>query len=450
MSNPIRLAVIGAGSAQFSLAIVRDICLATGLYGSTITFMDIDQERLDTVSLFAERYAREMGIDLHFEKTMKRQEALMDADFVIHTALAGGHEYEEAERAFMKRQGYWRGVELATVYRQFDLMLSVAKDMERYCPAAWLILAANPVFEGGTLLTRETNIKVVGLCSGPLSGIQGLAHTLSLEPERISFEALGFNHCVWLTYFRYNGEDAYSLLDHWIKERSRNYWRDWRPTFAETQMSPAAIHMYQFYDMLPLGDTSRGLLHWWYHLDQTTKERWWGWHGGFDSDRGWADYLRQLECNVQHMYEAARDTRMPVTDAFPPQPSNEQIIPIIEALAADRPGRFFVNIPNHRSVLHELPTNVVVEVPALVDGDGIHPQVTHFLPERIMLGVMWPLWIEMERQLAAYLTGDRRYLMDNLLTNRNTRTWEQAERGLNALLSMPGNEAMAQHFAPGK
>ena len=64
MSTPIKLAVIGAGSAQFSLGLVKDICLTPGLAGSLISFMDIDGERLDMIQKLGRRYANELGADL--------------------------------------------------------------------------------------------------------------------------------------------------------------------------------------------------------------------------------------------------------------------------------------------------------------------------------------------------------------------------------------------------
>ena len=51
MARAIKLGVIGAGSAQFSLGLVRDLCLAESLSGSTVTFMDIDEGRLGMVRL---------------------------------------------------------------------------------------------------------------------------------------------------------------------------------------------------------------------------------------------------------------------------------------------------------------------------------------------------------------------------------------------------------------
>src|SRR5262249_30877424 len=136
----IRLAVIGAGSAQFSLGIVRDLCLTESLRGSSIVWMDVDEQRLDMINELSRRYAAEMGADLRFEKTLDRQAALKDADFVINTALSGGHSREEAERALLEQNGYYRGIHPGEgFFFQYDFMLSVARDIERICPDAWLI-----------------------------------------------------------------------------------------------------------------------------------------------------------------------------------------------------------------------------------------------------------------------------------------------------------------------
>ena len=61
MATPIRISIIGAGSAQFSLHLIKDICLTKGLAGSRVCFMDIDRERLEMVHKLATRFAGEMG-----------------------------------------------------------------------------------------------------------------------------------------------------------------------------------------------------------------------------------------------------------------------------------------------------------------------------------------------------------------------------------------------------
>ena len=61
MATPIKVSVIGAGSAQFSLGLVKDLCLTEGLNGSMVSFMDINQDRLDMIHKMGERYAKELG-----------------------------------------------------------------------------------------------------------------------------------------------------------------------------------------------------------------------------------------------------------------------------------------------------------------------------------------------------------------------------------------------------
>ncbi|MDH5703409.1 MAG: alpha-glucosidase/alpha-galactosidase, partial [Aigarchaeota archaeon] len=104
----VKISIIGAGSASWSLTLIKDLCLTRGLWGSTVSFMDVNKERLDMVYNLAGRYAAEVKADLKFEKTMDRGETLADADFVFNTALAGGHENYEIQRKVAEDHGYYR------------------------------------------------------------------------------------------------------------------------------------------------------------------------------------------------------------------------------------------------------------------------------------------------------------------------------------------------------
>jgi len=96
--------------------------------------MDIDEERLEVVYGLAKRYAEETKAKLKFERTMKGEEALRDSDFVINTALVGGHSNEEEERGIEEEHGYYRGIRLGTYFHQLKLMLSIARMMDDLCP----------------------------------------------------------------------------------------------------------------------------------------------------------------------------------------------------------------------------------------------------------------------------------------------------------------------------
>ena len=114
MSTSVKLGLIGAGSAVFSLGLVRDICLRESLAGSRVVLMDVDLERLEVMHTFAERYAAELGADITFEMTAERARALKDADFVINTALVGGHSAYERVRDRCEERGYYRGLRIYT------------------------------------------------------------------------------------------------------------------------------------------------------------------------------------------------------------------------------------------------------------------------------------------------------------------------------------------------
>ncbi|HBF69163.1 MAG TPA: alpha-glucosidase/alpha-galactosidase, partial [Thermotoga sp.] len=59
----VKIGIIGAGSAVFSLRLVSDLCKTPGLSGSTVTLMDIDEERLDAILTIAKKYVEEVGAD---------------------------------------------------------------------------------------------------------------------------------------------------------------------------------------------------------------------------------------------------------------------------------------------------------------------------------------------------------------------------------------------------
>ena len=95
MSANLKIGLIGAGSAVFSLNLVRDLCVTEGLHSSQVWFMDPDEQRLGIVHRLASRYAAELGVDLAFERTTSREQALDGADFVINTALVGAFAAKE-------------------------------------------------------------------------------------------------------------------------------------------------------------------------------------------------------------------------------------------------------------------------------------------------------------------------------------------------------------------
>lgn len=438
----------------WSVTLIKDICLTKGLFGSTISLMDIDKERLKVIYGLARRYAAEVKADLKFEKTLNRKESLSNADFVFNTVLAGGHNNYEVQRKVAEKNGYYRGIDSVDYnmvsdyptiggYNQLKLFLDIARDMEDICPDAWLIQTANPIFEGCTLLTRETKLKVIGLCHGHF-GYRTVAKELKLDLKEVKAKSIGFNHCIWLTSFRYKDEDAYPLLDNWIKTKADRFWRKWKPKYYEIEMSPAAVDMYKRFGLFPIGDTARSG-GWKYHINLETKKRWYGPLGGFDSEIGWAQYLKDLKKKLNKILRLYNNPSIPVTREFPPSVSGEQHAPIVDAIVNDKKGVFQVNIPN-KGTIDGIPDDVVVEAEAVVDGRGIHRMHVGGLPKRLMLHVIIPRMLRMEWALEAFLEGDKNLLLEWLLIDPRTKSQKQAEKTVKKILALPFNKEMAKHY----
>ncbi len=457
MKEIVNISIIGAGSAAFSIKFIRDLCVTKSLWDSTITLMDIDEERLNLVSKFALKYAKAIKADLKFKTTKERKEALKEADFVISTVKVGGHGPQEAEREIAEKHGYYRGIGdrvsdyYGTIgaYHQLNFFLNLARDMEEICPQAWLIETANPVFEGTNLITRETNIKTVGVCHGH-NGYKDIVKILGINPNEVQVQIAGFNHCIWMNRFLFKGKDAYPLIDKWIDEKAEDYWKSDNylqvnlPWDGE-QLSPSAVYMYKQFYLFPIGDTVRSVSPWWQHIDLETKKKWYGSIGGFDSEIGMEMYFSFLKKNIAEMEKLADADPQECIKELPPTRSGEQHIPIIDAIVNDKETALQLNIPNNGSI-SEIPDNVVVEIPVVVDGKGIRGMPVGELPRSLMVHVMTQRMNRMEQILQAFLEGDRKGLFFMLMEDHRTRSLEHAKALLDDLFSKPWNSDAAKHY----
>lgn len=420
----IKVVLVGAGSAQFASHIVTDMSLCEGLKGSRVVLMDIDEKRLEFIATVAQRLAEELKSGLIIEKTSILEKALEDADFVINSVQVGGYGWVEEQRGMAEKYGLYRGANLHE-FGQMNYFLELMKEMERICPDAWHIQAANPVFEGGTYIARNSSIKTIGLCHG-FSGYLQVADVLGLEREKVWANCYGFNHWLWMNEFTYEGKDAYPLLDEWIEEKAEEYWDlDNRP-YHYNQMSRGAIHQYQIFGKMPIGDTPR---HggWWYHTDLAQKQKWYGKIGGFDSEIGWKLHLENCGNILSQIEAAANNWETPIVKALDAKQSPEQIIPVIHAIANDDPGVFQVNVPNRKRFLPDFPENLVVEGQAKVDGNGVELLSAPALPPNIIVNAMMPRWLYAERKLEVMRSRSRNALLLYLLGDHRMKDLDTAE-----------------------
>jgi len=465
----MKISIIGAGSVRYSLQLIGDVAKIPELSGVHVTLMDINNLRLDAIYILAKKYIQELGANISVEKTTSLEEAVKGADFIINTALPYPPEHEDGFEKYeiitqvAEKYGYYRGIDsqefnmvstysyLICSYFDLKLALQISELMKKYSPDAWLLQTANPIFEITQYLTRYTDTKIVGFCHG-YGGIYEVFEALGMAKDEVDWQVSGVNHGIWLNRFKYKGEDGYKFLDKWIKEGLPN-WESKNPW--DLQLSPAAIDMYRFYGMLPIGDTVRNGS-WKYHYNLETKKKWYGKFGGIDNEVERPKFHRQLRASKQRLIELAKKvendpTNCSLTTELPDlfttdRMSGEQQILFINALINNKKTRLVLNIPN-RGVIAGIPDDVVVEVTCQVDSQGIHPEkVEPDLTDRIKKFYLIPRIMRMEMAIEAFRTRDIKVLEEFLIRDPRTRSYQQVKDVLNELLNLPFNQEIKEYF----
>jgi alpha-galactosidase len=110
-------------------------------------------------------------------------------------------------------------------------------------------------------------------------------------------------------------------------------------------------------------------------------------------------------------------------------------LPIMEAIITDASyEELAVNVPND-DLIDNLPRDLVVEVPARVDGDGVHGVKLGPLPKGIA-GLMRNQVATMDLTAEAALTGSRELALQALLVDPIVDSVERAEALLDTMLEL--------------
>lgn len=445
----VKICIIGAGSAIFSLNLVKDICINPHFKNCTVSLMDVNEERLDAIYGLCTRYAEEMNADLNIIKTMDRREAMKNADFVLNVALDYGHERFKQGIEVAYKNGYRFGGSLHIVhdegffinFHQLRLMESILLDVLDVCPDAYYILVANPVQMGVTYLSRKyKDAKIVGMCHG-YNGVYKISDTLGMNREDVTFEVSGVNHFIWMTDFRYKGKDAYHILDKWLAEH------DGRIVPADDPsdlIGYKAVDMYNKFGYMPIGDTPSaggGAWGWEYHTDEETEIKY-----GSKPYEWYQRYFAMCDKNIADIKNVVEDKSIKVSEAFSDKPSDEPMIPLIEGLAFDTRNRVIVNILNKGGYMKDLPEDYEVEIAAIVDKGGIHPIHNDGLPKPIMAHLLRDRIAPVEMEIAAFENRSKDLLIDLVMMDPWTKSRAQAEKLIDDIFALPCNADMKEYY----
>ena len=408
-----KITFMGAGSTVFAKNVLGDSMMTPALEESTIAIYDIDATRLDESAMMLEAINRNNGSKAHIVKYLgveNRKDALRGANYVVNAIQVGGYDpctitdFEIPKKYGLKQTiadtlgvgGVFRAL------RTIPVMLDFARDMEEVCPNAWLLNYTNPMAMLTGAMLRLTNIKTVGLCHS----VQVCASTLLNElgmgyDDKVQWKIAGINHQAWLLECTRDGVDLYPE----IKRRALLY-------------NEGKLDIGTFEERVKMlcGDHQPDQ----YHLDRLRKEydlyKEKGLHGDMvrlELMRRFGYYITESsEHNAEYTPYFIKDRypqfiekyNIPL-DEYPRRcihqiedwkkrgheltqnpllshtRSREYASYIMEAMETGNPIMIGGNVLN-RGLITNLPSNACVEVPCLVDRNGVQPTVVGDLPEQ--------------------------------------------------------------------
>lgn len=435
----VRISIIGAGSGQFTLGLIGDICLTPNLRGSTVSLMDVNEDRLKDAHTLCLRLVEELGVPLTLETTRDRRQSLRGAHFVIVTALVDGARRMREGWAIAEKHGVKWGGSYHILYDepfwlnfyQLQLFESIAQDMLQVCPSAWLLLVSNPVAAGTTFLTRKyPALKMVGLCHG-YAGVYEIADALGLDRGHLTYEIPGINHFVWLTRLYHNGEDVLPMVDRWLETEAEHYWQ----SHPEGTLGRKKMDLYRKLGAIPIGDTASvtgASWPWWYHSHPDVERRW-----GTDSREWWQGYLDHLSRAAAGLKELAQDPSRGLAARWGAEQTGEPMVPIIESICCDIPRVIIGNVQNTHDFVPGLPRDFEVEIPNLVSRRGIQGIVTGGLPKGVIAHALRDRVAPIEIELEAYEQGSRALLTHLVMTDKWITSEQQANDLVDEVFALP-------------
>lgn len=206
MKQGLKIAIIGAGSSYTPELIEGLIKRRDELPIRELWLVDIEDGR-DKVEIIGGLTRRMLNkyqldhIDVHV--TLDRVAALKGADFICSQFRAGCLEGRIRDERISLKYGMI-GQEtnglggFANANRTIPIALEICKEIEQYCPDAWLLNFTNPSGMVTEAILRHSNVKAVGLCNVPVIMQKGIAKLLNADEEKLIIQVAGLNHFIFV------------------------------------------------------------------------------------------------------------------------------------------------------------------------------------------------------------------------------------------------------------
>ena len=399
---------IGAGSTVFARELLTDIFSFPELHEARIVLHDIDAERLETSAVVARHVAAKAQAGATISTTLDRCEALEGADYVICMIQVGGYQpatvvdFEVPKRYGLRQTiadtlgigGIMRGL------RTIPVLLDICRDMEAVCPEALFLNYVNPMAINCWAIARASRIKTVGLCHSVPHTAAELARDMGIPVEEINYLVAGINHMAFFLRLERDGEDLYPRLHQIVAEGrvpAHNRVRYEMLRRLGYFVTESSEHFSEYVPWFIKRDRPELIERFNIPLDE---------------------YIRRCEAQIV-FWNFVRDELLAGNPMpFEGKRSVEFAPRIIHSMETGQPRTVYANVPN-QGLIDNLPADCVVEVPCLVDGNGVQPTRIGALPPHLAALIQTNVNVQ-ALTVEAALTGRREHIYHAAMLDPHT------------------------------
>lgn len=368
---PVKITLIGAGSVVFAKTLIGDVLQFPELADAHICLMDIDPARLKVAEIMTQKIICKLGVPATVSATTDRREAVTGAKYVICTIQVGGYRPGtvidfEIPKKFGLQQTIGDTIGVGGVFRALrtiPALLDIARDIADVgAPGCLFLNYSNPMAMNCWAVDRATGIPHVGLCHSVQGTSAQLAGFAGLDMEDVNYLVAGINHMAFFLKFEYRGQDAYPLLFQALEDPER------RSELVRFEM----MRRLGYFVTESSEHQSEYVPYFIHHGDEVIRR----FNVPID------EYLRRCEIILASWQRSERDLLGTDGDIHVAPQGHEYGSYIIHACETGRNRVIYGNVPN-RSLITNLPQGCCVEVPCLVNRNGLQPVVIGDLPPQL-------------------------------------------------------------------
>jgi len=434
-----KVVLIGAGSANFGLSTLGDLLRSEVFEGSTICLHDINPVALKRVEDFGRKYIEVNHLPFKLEATIDRKTALQGADFCM-ISIEVGNRFDLWNQDWMVplqfgiRQVYGENGGPGGLFHSLRIIppiLEICGDIMKICPDAFVLNFSNPMSRICTTVNRKyPDLKLIGLCHEVFSLPFHLPQILDTPLDNLFYRAGGLNHFSILLTVSYKdtGKDAYPD----VRAKAPAYFEkfdfllEWALEGADPNFVKTFIHRQPW--------AERGLfkviLEKFGYLPVTTDSH-------FGEYIQWAYDVADLQGILDFYRAYVVWTSQNINESRLLEGAGEGwgIMSLLEGILTNSGHEeLAVNIPND-GFIDNLPKDIAVEVPAIVDRNGVHGVPLGKFPKSIG-GLLNNQYAVHDLTAEAVLTASKAAALQALLVDPVVHSVKAAEQTLDAMLDI--------------